>query len=158
MVCNFISSSSASAFWHLDMCSCSFGSPIAIYAVIIHECLVGHAFRAGWNNTDFYWGLSCFALLIMPIRIKLRESSVVSEDFWELSCKVMVGRLVGWFMNFPALKNWLSMFHSLTVGSCTTYFTLQDQVFPECLSCSIWTILYLDLHFKSHLPGCLFFK
>ena len=44
--------------------------------------------------------------------------------------------------------------------------TLQDQIFPvawfsicmKCPSCSMQTILYLGLHFKSHLPGCLFLK
>ena len=43
---------------------------------------------------------------------------------------------------------------------------LQDHVFPvawfsvcmKCPSSSMWTILYLGLHFKSHLPGCLFLK
>ena len=28
----------------------------------------------------------------------------------------------------------------------------------KCLSHSIWTILYLGLHLRSHLPGCLFLK
>ena len=42
--------------------------------------------------------------------------------------------------------------------------TLQDQVFPvalfsmwmKFLLCSMQTILYPGLHFKSLLPGCLF--
>ena len=42
--------------------------------------------------------------------------------------------------------------------------TLQDHIFPvawfsmwmKCPSHSMGTILYPDLHFKSHLPGCLF--
>ena len=44
--------------------------------------------------------------------------------------------------------------------------TLQDHIFPVawfsiCMKCplhSMWTILYPGLHFKSHLPGCLFLK
>ena len=28
----------------------------------------------------------------------------------------------------------------------------------KCLSCSIWTILYPDLHLRSQLLGCLFLK
>ena len=43
---------------------------------------------------------------------------------------------------------------------------LQDCIFPvgwfsmwmKCQSHSMWTILYRGLHFKSHLPGCLFLK
>ena len=39
---------------------------------------------------------------------------------------------------------------------------LQDHIFPvawfsmwmKCPLCSIWTILYPGLHFKSHFPGC----
>ena len=69
-------------------------------------------------------------------------------------------------MNFPALPNWVSIFHNSTGGSNTTSFTSQDQTFPvawfsicrKCLSCSIQTILYPGLHLRSHLPGCLFLK
>ena len=43
---------------------------------------------------------------------------------------------------------------------------LQDHIFPvacfsmwmKCLLHSMQTILYPDLHFKSHFPGCLFLK
>ena len=78
----------------------------------------------------------------------------------------MVGRFTRWVMNFPALPNWVSMFHNSTGGSSITSFTLQDQTIPvawfsicrKCLSCSIHTILYLCLHLRSHLPGCLFLK
>ena len=43
---------------------------------------------------------------------------------------------------------------------------LQDHIFPvawfsmwmKCLSHLMQTILYPGLHFKSHLPGCLFLK
>ena len=78
----------------------------------------------------------------------------------------MVGRFTGWLMNFPALPNWVSIFHNSAGGSSTMSFTLQDQTFPVAWfsicskdpSCSIQTILYPDLHFRSHLPGCLFLK
>ena len=78
----------------------------------------------------------------------------------------MVGRFAGWLINFPALPNWVSIFHNSTGGSSTTSFTLQDHIFPvawfsmcrECPSCSIWTILYPGLHLRSHLLGCLFLK
>ena len=44
--------------------------------------------------------------------------------------------------------------------------TLQDHIFPvawfsmwmKCPLCSMQTILYPGLHFKSHLLGCLFLK
>ena len=78
----------------------------------------------------------------------------------------MVGRLAGWLMNFPALLNWVSMYHNLTGGSNTTSFTLQDQTFPVawfsiCRKCplhSIQTILYPGLYLRSHLLVVLFLK
>ena len=78
----------------------------------------------------------------------------------------MVGRFAGWLINFPALPNWVSIFHNSTCGSSITSFTLQDHTFPvawfsvcrKCPSCSIQTILYPGLHLRSHLPGCLFLK
>ena len=76
------------------------------------------------------------------------------------------GRFAGWLINFPALPNWVSMFQNSTGSSCTTSFTLQDHNLPvawfsicrKCLSCLIWTILYLGLYLRSHLLGCLFLK
>ena len=78
----------------------------------------------------------------------------------------MVGRYTGWLMNFPALPNWVSIFHNSTGGSSTASFTLQDYTFPvawfsvcrKCLSLSIWTILYPGIHLRSHLLSCLFLK
>ena len=78
----------------------------------------------------------------------------------------MVGRFAGWLIYFPALPNWVSMFQNSIAGSNTTSFTLQDHTFPvawfsicrKCPSCSIWIILYLGLHLRSHFPGCLFLK
>ena len=78
----------------------------------------------------------------------------------------MMGRFAGWLINFPALLNWVSMFQNCTGGSSTTSFTLQNCTLPVAWfsicrkgpSCSIWTILYLGLHLRSHLPGCLFLK
>ena len=78
----------------------------------------------------------------------------------------MVGRFAGCLIYFPVLPNWVSMFQNSTGGSSTTSFTLQDCTFPvawfsicrKCSLCSIWTILYVGLHFRSHLPGCLFLK
>ena len=78
----------------------------------------------------------------------------------------MVGRFAGWLMNFPALPNWVSMFHNSTGGSSTMSFTLQDHTFPvawfsicrKCLLHSVQTILYPGLHLRSHLLGCLFLK
>ena len=78
----------------------------------------------------------------------------------------MVGRFTGWLMNFPALPNWVSIFHNSTGGSSTTSFTLQDPTFlvawfsicRNCLSYLIQTILYPGLHLRSHLLGCLFLK
>ena len=52
----------------------------------------------------------CFALIIMPIRIKLREGGVVR--FFLLSCKVMLGKFVRCITNFPALSNLVFTFHS----------------------------------------------
>ena len=78
----------------------------------------------------------------------------------------MVGRFTGWLMNFPALPNWMSIFHNSTGGSSTMSFTLWDHTFPvvwfsicrKCLSCSVQTFIYLGLHLRSHLMGCLFLK
>ena len=78
----------------------------------------------------------------------------------------MVGRFAGWLIHFPALPNWVSMFQNSTGGSCTTSFILQDHTFSvawfsmcrKYLSCSVWTILYLGLHLRSHLADCLFLK
>ena len=78
----------------------------------------------------------------------------------------MLGRFAGWLIYFPALPNLVSMFQNSTGGSSTTSFTLQDHTFSVawfsiCRKCplhSIWTILYLGLHLRSHLPGCLFLK
>ena len=78
----------------------------------------------------------------------------------------MVGRFAGWLINFPALPNWVSIFHNSTDGSSTMSFTLQDHTFPvawflicrKCPSDSIQTILYPGLHLRSHLLGCLFLK
>ena len=78
----------------------------------------------------------------------------------------MMGRFAGWLRHFPALPNWVSMFQNSTGTSSTTSFTLQDCTFPvawfsicrKCPSRSIWKILYLGLHMRSHLLGCLFLK
>ena len=39
------------------------------------------------------------------------------------------GRFVGWFINFPALPNSVSVFYRLTHGLCTASFMLQGLVF-----------------------------
>ena len=78
----------------------------------------------------------------------------------------MVGKLVGWLIYLPALPNWVSIFQNSIGGSRIMSVTLQDHIFPVawfliCMKCplhSMWTILCLGLHFKSHLPGCLFLK
>ena len=78
----------------------------------------------------------------------------------------MVGRFAGWLIYSPGLLNWVSMFQNSTGGSSTTFFMLQDHIFPvawfsicrKCLLHSIWTILYLGLYLRSHLPGHLFLK
>ena len=46
------------------------------------------------------------------------------------SFNLMVGIFTGGFMNFPALRNWVSMFQNSMGGSCTTSLTLHDLVFP----------------------------
>ena len=77
-----------------------------------------------------------------------------------------MGRFAGWLINFPALPNWVSWFQNSTDSSSTISFMLQDHTLPvawfsicrKCPSCSIWTILYLCLYLRSHLPGCLFLK
>ena len=78
----------------------------------------------------------------------------------------MVGRFAWWLINSPTLPNSVSIVQNTTGSSSTTSFMLQDHTFPvawfsicrKCPSCSIWTILYLGLHKRSHLPGCLFLK
>ena len=46
------------------------------------------------------------------------------------SASVIVGKFAGWLMNFSALPNCMSMFHSSTGGSNTMSLTLHDLVFP----------------------------
>ena len=78
----------------------------------------------------------------------------------------MVGKFAGWLIYLPALPNWVSMFQNSMGGSKIMSFTLQECIFlvawfsicKKCLSCSMQTILYPCLHFKSHLLGCLFLK
>ena len=74
----------------------------------------------------------------------------------------MVGKFVGWLTYLPALLNWVSISQNSIGGSRIMYVTLHDHIFPvawfltcmKCPSCSMQTILYPGLHFKSHLPGC----
>ena len=78
----------------------------------------------------------------------------------------MAGKFAGWLIYLPALLNWVSTFQNSMGGSNMISVMLQDCIFlvawflirMKCPSCSVWTILYLGLHFKSHLPGCLFLK
>ena len=78
----------------------------------------------------------------------------------------MVGKFVGWLTYLPALLNWVSTFQNSIGGSRMMSITLQDCILPVawfliCMKCplhSMQTILYPGLHFKSHLPGCLFLK
>ena len=142
--CSFISSSCASAFWQLNICSCLFRSPIDMCAVIIHECHVGYAFRTVWNNTESHWGLCCLAPVIMPIRIKLREGGVVSEVFLLLAiiqgdgrevCRMVykysssaqlvihIPQFNWWFMHNILYKTWLScgQFFNMKVVSIMLY-------------------------------------
>ena len=77
----------------------------------------------------------------------------------------MVGKFAGWLTYLPALPNWVFTSQN-SIGGSSMSVTLQDCVFPVawfliCMKCplhSIQTVLYLGLHFKSHLPGCLFFE
>ena len=78
----------------------------------------------------------------------------------------MVAKLAGWLTYLPALPNWVFTSQNCIGGSSIMSITLEDHVFPvawlskclKCPSCSMQTILYPGLHFKSHLPGCLFLK
>ena len=78
----------------------------------------------------------------------------------------MVGKFAGWLMYLPALPNWVSIFQNSMGGSNIMSITLQDCIFPvawfsickKCPSHSMQTILYPGLHFKPHLPGCLFLR
>ena len=89
-----------------------------------------------------------------------------SAGFFNVSIRFMVGKSTGWLIYLPALLNWVSIFQNSMGGSSMISVTVQDHIFlvawflmcMKCPSCSMWTILYLGLHFKSHLPGCLFLK
>ena len=84
----------------------------------------------------------------------------------DYSLSFMVGKFAGWLMYLLALPNCVSIFQNSMGGSKMMSFTLQDHTFPvawfsickKCLSCSMQTILYPGLHFRSHLLGCLFLK
>ena len=78
----------------------------------------------------------------------------------------MVGKFTGWIIYLPALPNFVSMLQNSMGGSNMISVTLEDHIFPvawfsicmKCPLCSMQTILYLGLHFKFHLPDCLFLK
>ena len=78
----------------------------------------------------------------------------------------MVGKLTGWLTYLPGLPNWVSTFQNSIGGSRIMSLTLQDHIFAVawfsiCMKCPshlMQTILYLGLHFKSLVPGCLFLK
>ena len=86
--------------------------------------------------------------------------------FYDESISFMVGKFAGWLIYLPALPNRVSTSQNSMGGSNMISVTLQDHIFQvawfsicmKCLSFSMQTILYLGLHFKSHLPGCLFLK
>ena len=124
--CNLTSNSCASAFWWLNMHSCLFRSPIDICAVIIHGCLIRYAFKTSWSNNELHWGLSCFAAVIIPIRIKLREGDAFFPFFNYVQCND--GKVCRMVHKFSALQNWVSTFHSFTGGSSTASLTLKDWV------------------------------
>ena len=76
---------------------------------------------------------------------------------YEVSIHFMVGKYVGWLIYLPALLNWVSTSKNSIGSSSIMSVTLQDHIFPvawflicmKCLLCSMQTILYLGLHFKS---------
>ena len=77
----------------------------------------------------------------------------------------IVGRFAGWFINFPALPNFVSTFHSLTGGLCTTFLTLSGLVFAVVVFYMevVSFVLYADKPVTSspfHVPlhSCLFLK
>ena len=86
--------------------------------------------------------------------------------FFKVSISFMVGKFAGWLPYLSALLKWVFTSQNSIGGSSIMSVTLQDHVFPvawflicmKCLSYSMQTILYPGLHFKCHLPGCLFLK
>ena len=132
--------------------------------------------RTGSNNTDSHWGLSCFTLVIILIRNRLRVSGVVSEaavffffflfflasilkgngrkvcrKIYEFSCSAK------WGIHIPQL-NWWFMHDILEITnsglSCCLIFNMKVM----SINISIWTIPYLTLYFKSHLSVFFIFK
>ena len=91
---------------------------------------------------------------------------IIDSVFFYVSMSFMVGKFMGWLIYLPALLNCLYIFQNSMGGSNITSDTLQDHIFPvdwfsmckKCPLCSMQTIVYLGLPFKSHLPGCLFLK
>ena len=77
-----------------------------------------------------------------------------------------MGIFAGWFINFQAVPNLVSTFHGSTDRLCKISLTFQGLVFPvawfsvwrECPLCSLQTILWIALHFRPHLLGCLLFR
>ena len=138
-------------------------------AVMIQEWCVGYACRTGWKMTD---SPSSFPDEFV---VGVSMNRVCNGDVWWLltvlffydpSISFMVGKFMGLLTYHPALPNWVSIFQNSMGGSNMISDTLQDHNFPvawflicmKCLLHSMWTILYLGLHFKFHLPGCLFSK
>ena len=90
----------------------------------------------------------------------------VQVFFYDASISFMVGKFAGWLIYLPALPNWVSTSQKSIGSSSIISVTLQDHIFlvawfSICMKCplhSMQTFLYLGLHFKSHLPDCLFLK
>ena len=85
--------------------------------------------------------------------------------FLKLSCKVMVGRFVGVVYELscsaklgiyiPQL-DWWFMYNVFYITGSGLSYGLVFNVKVMSITCSIQTILYPALHFRSHFPGCFF--
>ena len=125
--------------------------------------------RTGWKMTDFPNSFpDKFVVWVNMNRVLQLKGVVIINNagFYDESISFMVGKFAGWLIYLPVLLNWVSTSQNSMCGSNMISVTLQDHIFSvawfliwmKCPSCSMWTIPYPGLHFKSHLPGCLFLK
>ena len=62
-----------------------------MWAVIIHECHVGYAFRTGLNNTDSQHGVSSFFSAKVPMKRRLKKGHFMSNGVF---CNMFIGNVI----------------------------------------------------------------
>ena len=122
---------------------------------------MGYAFSIGWNCTDSLSSCVVLTSVIMHAMLekKMNAGDYVQEFVHLQSASAIVGKFVGWLMNFPALPNCVSMFHSSTGGSNTMSLTLHDLFFQlpdfQC-ECSVHCVQYGQFNIQAFTSSSIF--